>query len=89
MQKNEFGESLAQLLKGGAGLGLAFGTPPADKKRDIQYWRADLIPLDQYKSTGCNFAMKIHRPSRKSDPGQAVRNQPIRAFNTFDEGNKS
>ena len=33
--------------------------------------------------------MKIHRPFRRSDPGQAIRNQFIRAFNTFDKGNRS
>ncbi len=82
-------ESLSRLLKSGARLGLAFTTPPAEKKHDVKHWRADMISLDRYKSTGCDFAMKIHRPFRRSDPGQAIRNQLIMAFNTFDEGNKS
>ena len=87
-QKNDYGDSLSRLLHGDARLGLAFSPPPTDKERDVQYWPARQIPLDDWKHTGCDFAMTIRRPYRMADPGRNIRNQAITAVNTYSEESK-
>jgi hypothetical protein len=89
MQKNKYGDTLARLLTGNARLGLAFEPPPADKKWDVNIWRARQIPADEWKYTGCDFAMVIRRPDGRSDPGTGIRNHPIPAFVAYREVNKS
>jgi hypothetical protein len=81
---------LARLLKGDAQLGLAFDLPPADKKRDVKYWRARQISADPWKDSGCDFAMMIRRPLGPNDPGRKVADKKIEdmAFESYNEVNK-
>ncbi|KAK4031219.1 P-loop containing nucleoside triphosphate hydrolase protein [Parachaetomium inaequale] len=85
LDNNNYGDSLSRLLHGDAQLGFAFSPPPADKERDVKYWPARQIPLDDWKHTGCDLAMTIRRPYRKTDPGRNISNQAITAFDTYTE----
>ena len=84
--QKKFEDALAQLLKGETQLGLAFSERGQRQNQRDKYWSARLVPIDEFQSTGANFAMRIRRPYKKSDTGK--RDQPIQAFDEHDDANK-